>query len=204
MRRHESGRRSPTFRRNVLPPPFSGSKSESSKKQVARRQAALTYRRTATALHGVPFHKTTVFITFQFSFTEVCRFWMVLTMVYNIQNYLVFWLCPSSGILETGKRNVSETGSVSIPKWGGGTYSIGYFRRCLRVQWLRLALSNGPKRVGDSLLTWRRKYIQFPKRCVLKFLECRMTDKDQKPNNSDWSLHPIRRVLFNQHWNLST
>jgi hypothetical protein len=38
----------------------------------------------------------------------------VLTMVYNTQNYWVFGLCPSSGILETRKHNVSETGSVSV------------------------------------------------------------------------------------------
>jgi hypothetical protein len=30
------------------------------------------------------------------------------------QNYLVFGLCPSSGILEARKHNVSETGSVSV------------------------------------------------------------------------------------------
>jgi hypothetical protein len=29
-------------------------------------------------------------------------------MVYNAQNYLVSGLCPSSGILETRKHNVSE------------------------------------------------------------------------------------------------
>jgi hypothetical protein len=39
---------------------------------------------------------------------------LVLTMVYNIKNYLVFGLCPQSGILETRKHNVSETGSVSV------------------------------------------------------------------------------------------
>jgi hypothetical protein len=32
-------------------------------------------------------------------------------------------------------------------------------------QWLKLALSKGPNRVG-YLLTWRRKEFQFPKRCV--------------------------------------
>jgi hypothetical protein len=35
-------------------------------------------------------------------------------MEYNTQNYWVFGLCPSSGILETRKHNVSETGSVSV------------------------------------------------------------------------------------------
>jgi hypothetical protein len=35
-------------------------------------------------------------------------------MVYDTQNYWVFGLCPSSGILETRKRSVSETGPVSV------------------------------------------------------------------------------------------
>jgi hypothetical protein len=38
----------------------------------------------------------------------------VLTTVHNIQNYWVFGLYPSSGILETRKHDVSETGSVSV------------------------------------------------------------------------------------------
>jgi hypothetical protein len=33
-------------------------------------------------------------------------------MMYNTRNYWVFGLCPSSGILETRKRDVSETGSA--------------------------------------------------------------------------------------------
>jgi hypothetical protein len=51
----------------------------------------------------------------------------VLTMVYNIQNYRVSGLCPSSGILNTWKRNVSETGSISVIRWGErDTYSAAY------------------------------------------------------------------------------
>jgi hypothetical protein len=34
-------------------------------------------------------------------------------MMYNAQNYCVFGLSISSGILESRKHNVSETGSVS-------------------------------------------------------------------------------------------
>jgi hypothetical protein len=34
-------------------------------------------------------------------------------MVYNIQNYWVFGLFPSSGIIGIRKHDVSETGSVS-------------------------------------------------------------------------------------------
>jgi hypothetical protein len=42
-------------------------------------------------------------------------------MVYNTQNYWVFGLSPSSGILETRKHDVSGTVSVSILRLGGKT-----------------------------------------------------------------------------------
>jgi hypothetical protein len=37
------------------------------------------------------------------------------------QNYWVFGLLPTSGILETRKHDVSETGSVSVLRWRGKT-----------------------------------------------------------------------------------
>jgi hypothetical protein len=40
-------------------------------------------------------------------------------MLYNNQNYWVFGLCPSSGILETREGNVSETGSATVLRRGG-------------------------------------------------------------------------------------
>jgi hypothetical protein len=42
-------------------------------------------------------------------------------MAYNTQNYWVFGLFPLPGILETRKHDVSETGSVSVFRWGGKT-----------------------------------------------------------------------------------
>jgi hypothetical protein len=39
----------------------------------------------------------------------------------RIQNYRVSGLCPSSGILNTRKHNVSKTGPVSVLGWGEGT-----------------------------------------------------------------------------------
>jgi hypothetical protein len=53
-----------------------------------------------------------------------------------------------------------------------------------------LALSNGPNRMAVSHpLTWGRKQIQLPKRCVLSCsLEYRRMDKVQKPNNPE---HPV-------------
>jgi hypothetical protein len=40
--------------------------------------------------------------------------------------------------------------------------------------------------VGED--TWRRKHIQFPKRCVFSFLKYRKKDKVQEPSNSDVSI----------------
>jgi hypothetical protein len=40
-------------------------------------------------------------------------------MVYHTQNYWVFGLFPSSGILGPRKHDVSETGSVSVLRCGG-------------------------------------------------------------------------------------
>jgi hypothetical protein len=40
---------------------------------------------------------------------------MVLTIVYNTQDYQISGLCPSSGIIKNTKEwNIFETGSVSI------------------------------------------------------------------------------------------
>jgi hypothetical protein len=43
----------------------------------------------------------------------ILRILRILKMMYNAQNYWVSGLRPSSGILGTGKQNVSETASVS-------------------------------------------------------------------------------------------
>jgi hypothetical protein len=62
-------------------------------------------------------------------------------MVYNTQNYLVFGLCPSSGILDARQYNVSETGSVPFLKSGGKTPAqlgplerVGIFPHHLRTE----------------------------------------------------------------------
>jgi hypothetical protein len=41
------------------------------------------------------------------------------TSICKIQNYWGFGLCPSSGILENRKQDVSETGSVSVVRGKG-------------------------------------------------------------------------------------
>jgi hypothetical protein len=67
-------------------------------------------------------------------------------MVYAVQNYKAYFgFYPSSGIYKVKNHNVSETGSVSILRW------MGQDRPTHRtIQWLRLALSNGPNWVGLS------------------------------------------------------
>jgi hypothetical protein len=81
---------------------------------------------------------------------RTCIIWSVLMTAYNTQNYWVSGLCPLCGILNNRKHNVSETGSVSVFRWGKGeNYSVGAVRKS--VQWLRLALSKSPNRVVVSL-----------------------------------------------------
>jgi hypothetical protein len=48
-----------------------------------------------------------------------------LTMVYNIQNYWVSGLCPSSGILST-RKNVSETDAVIEITVSKGLKRVGF------------------------------------------------------------------------------
>jgi hypothetical protein len=42
-----------------------------------------------------------------------------------------------------------------------------------------------PNRAIASHFTWGWKQIQFPKRCVLQFLEYQMMDQVQKPSNTE-------------------
>jgi hypothetical protein len=52
-------------------------------------------------------------------------------MVYNTQIYWVFGLCPSSGFFlnNNEKHNVSETGSVSVLRWGKTSTLLGPLER---------------------------------------------------------------------------
>jgi hypothetical protein len=55
---------------------------------------------------------------------------VLLSVIHIRQNYSGFGLCLSSGILKIRNHNVSETGSVSILRWGvGDIYSVGFFRK---------------------------------------------------------------------------
>jgi hypothetical protein len=65
--------------------------------------------------------------------------------MYDTRKDWVFGLCPSSGILKTIEHNVSESGFVSVLRWGGET----------PTQLSPLERAN---------LTWGREQIQFPKR----------------------------------------
>jgi hypothetical protein len=51
-------------------------------------------------------------------------------MAYNTQNYWVSGLCPSPGILDTRKHNLSETGSVSVLRiWNLEFWTMDKFQK---------------------------------------------------------------------------
>jgi hypothetical protein len=59
-------------------------------------------------------------------------------MVYNTQNYWGFGLYPSSGFnnyKEKDKHNVSETGSVSVLRWGETPILLGPLERVNLNHW---------------------------------------------------------------------
>jgi hypothetical protein len=89
-------------------------------------------------------------------------------MVYITQKYWVFRL---SIVRYSNKYSISETGCFlpQMTEWETPILSGSLERANLQVQWLRLVLSNGPKRVGVTHpITWGWKLMQFPKRCVLQ------------------------------------
>jgi hypothetical protein len=58
------------------------------------------------------------------------HFWRAGYVPRILWDHLGFWTFPSAGILRTRKRDVSETGSVSVLKCGGeDTYSAGSLRQ---------------------------------------------------------------------------
>jgi hypothetical protein len=63
-------------------------------------------------------------IGFFFRKTNAVSIWGLLAMVYTTQNLWVSGPCPSSGILNTRKHNVTETGSVFVFSWGGNTHNL--------------------------------------------------------------------------------
>jgi hypothetical protein len=70
-------------------------------------------------------------------------------MIHRITGFSDFVHRPDSKSLEE-KRDVSETGSVSVLRWRETLTLLGPLERAV-VQWWRLALSKGPNRVGVSL-----------------------------------------------------
>jgi hypothetical protein len=78
------------------------------------------------------------------------------------------WTCSSSGIPLNRKHSVSETGSVSVLRWGDGdTYSVGSIRKSRPQSMVQWALSKGHHKVKCLYpFSWGRKRIQFPNVCV--------------------------------------
>jgi hypothetical protein len=109
-------------------------------------------------------------------------------MICNTQNYWVFGLCPSSGILETRKHNVSESWYVSVLRWRG----IGV------VHWLRLALSKGPNTKYVSSPHLRTETDPLSE--TLCFLVSRIPDDGQSPKTQQFWVpafaHSVYMVLL--------
>jgi hypothetical protein len=129
--------------------------------------------------------------------------------ILRITGFLDFIHCPEFWILR--KHGVSETGSVSVLKWGVGGHLLCWGQlgpqSLNQVQWLRLALSKGPNRVGAVVpFTWGRKRNLFPKRRVFWYLEFQTMDEVREPSGSEcctpstvsFRLH----ILFFLHWSL--
>jgi hypothetical protein len=70
-------------------------------------------RKNSTRLHGVIFQKIIIIIIMSWK-PQIPR----LTDNYYYR-FTVFFTFPSSGILETRKHDVSETGSLSVLRWEG-------------------------------------------------------------------------------------
>jgi hypothetical protein len=87
-------------------------------------------------------------------------------MVYNTQNYWVSELCSSSGILNTRKHNISETGSVfpSSDERREIPTLLGPLEIAMSSDWGQLFLWDLTQCLPP--LTLGRKQIQFPERCV--------------------------------------
>jgi hypothetical protein len=75
-----------------------------------------------------------------------------------LKNYWIFGLCPSSGILETKKNNILETGFISILGWEEktptqlrplGRANLNHWTLRLRLNFLEAEVG-----VGKSLLCW--------------------------------------------------
>jgi hypothetical protein len=104
-------------------------------------------------------------------------------VLYSTQKYWVSELCPSSIVLNTGKHNVSETGTISVLRWEGGDTLLGSLEKA-------------------NLNHWTRSQLQFPVHCTFYYLEFRMIDKVQKPSNSEQNLFWLSKTpnihLFTQ------
>jgi hypothetical protein len=67
------------------------------------------------------------------SLFDASRFWRILTVLYNTQNYWISGLCPSFGILNARQHKLKAAALTWV------------------VQWLRLALFRVPNIVGISI-----------------------------------------------------
>jgi hypothetical protein len=97
---------------------------------------------------------------------------------------LFFFTFPSSGILETRKHDVSETGSVSVLRWKGGedTYSVGPLWKANLNHWTPFHLRIETDPVSETSC----------------FLVSRIPDDGKVKKNSNSVLYSIIRTLQDQ------
>jgi hypothetical protein len=108
----------------------------------------------------------------------------------RIQNYWVYRICPSCGILIENAMYPKVSVSM-FTWWEGDTYSVWSL-----VQWLRSALSKGPNRVGFSLPSC--KYRNSPVSETLCFLDVQNPRRWKNPEIQwFWVLRTIIRTLYN-------
>jgi hypothetical protein len=101
--------------------------------------------------------------------------------VYNIQNHWIPGLCPSSGILNTRKHNVSETESVQL---------------------LRLALSKVPNRVGVSLPHLKTEADPVSETLFSRYFEFWTMNKAHNPSDCDCLVSCV--TVMPKYFNSST
>jgi hypothetical protein len=115
-------------------------------------------------------------------------------MVYNTQNYWGFGLFLSSGILETRKHDVSETGCFR-PQLRGRTYSVGSLRKS------RPRSVDNPCRVKSCVTTYVQSaslsWNKAPTWCLRTVRELGFVDVGRSLWREDGS------VIYNCCWSSS-
>jgi hypothetical protein len=132
--------------------------------------------------------------------------------VHYLQNYWIFGLCPSSDILKNTQKNTTFRGLYLFTSSGGCRRHLHCrsVRKCRRqsLDSLRLAISDGPNRVGASHRSPedrnRSRFRNLVLFCV--FLEYQTMGEVQEPSNPECyapSPKPFTDNTKGLHWKRS-